>query len=92
MYLEQFEDENKAPLLYARLQSSNELPPLVQWLLSRGIAKTPQKAIGLLVVVIIVAIVISVIILYRTNARSAGTKLTSEQLKLMLQTTNLKSP
>lgn len=81
----EFNDENKASMLYSKFQSSNEQPALVRWLLKIGLAKTPEQANMILICIAVVAVIATGIILYQTNGGGGGSKLTPAQLKLMQQ-------
>ena len=90
----EFNDENKnSSLLYAKFQSSNELPTLVRWIMSAGLAKTPEAANAILIGIAIVAVAVTGIVVYRMNSGGAVQKLTPAQQQAMEQAMrNMQNP
>lgn len=80
----EFNDEHeqqKASLLYAKFQSSAQLPRLEQWLIGKGIVKTPGQANMLLLGIAICALLAAGVIAFTMN-RPQLDNLTPEQQRI----------
>ena len=84
----EFNDENKASVLYAKFQSSNQQPALVRWLMSSGVVKTAAQANTFLVVLVIAIFAVSGFIFYQSNGGGGSSKLTPAQIQVMEQAMN----
>lgn len=63
----EFNDEQRrASLLYSKIQSSSEVPTLVRWVMSTGIAKTPEAANGVLLTLAVISLLIGGYLMYMT--------------------------
>lgn len=80
----EFNDEHKASMLYNQLQTGNdEQPKLVGWIISAGLAQTPETANKILIGVIIAAFLATGIIIYQMNKGSSAQQFTPDQIKAM---------
>ncbi|HEY4503644.1 MAG TPA: hypothetical protein VJJ28_00845 [Candidatus Paceibacterota bacterium] len=63
----EFNDEQKVSSLYAKFQSSNELPTLVRWIMRIGLAKTPSTANAILLGIAVLSVIATIVIFYRAS-------------------------
>ena len=79
----EFNEEGKsASMLYAKFQASNEVPTLVRWLMSSGVAKSAGQANVYLIGIMLISLVTTGIVVYNMN--SVPTKKFSDaQIKVL---------
>jgi hypothetical protein len=59
-----FVEEERDRVLESRFLASNQTPAMVRWMMKRGIAKTEQRAIYILLGVVIIAVAVSVFLFF----------------------------
>jgi hypothetical protein len=81
----EFEGDEHKSILYAKLlQPTNEAPSLINWLTKSGIAKTPEGANHILIVVMLFSFVLTGYVVYSSYFVDSG-KRTPEQDKQLLE-------
>jgi hypothetical protein len=83
----EFNNENSPSALYSKFQSSAQPPGIVQWMVSKGIAKTYETANMILLAITIIFVLVAVYLIYISSVakNSNLTPLKLQQMQKMQQ-------